>query len=167
MKVPIIHRLFPLLVSGFTVMLLLIQSVFSATTVMVRVTIFAPPPCIINNNNPIEVEFDEIMTTRIDGEQYIRPVNYVLDCTTAVTDTLKVRIQGIEAAFGDGRLLATDTNGLAIRFIRLGHEMPVNSWVNFTYPNTPKVWAVPVKEAGVMLTEGEFSSSATLQVAYQ
>ncbi|EPB6045034.1 fimbrial protein, partial [Serratia marcescens] len=44
---------------------LLVQA---ATTIKVTVTIVAQPPCVINNNNLIEVNFgNDVMTTRIDG----------------------------------------------------------------------------------------------------
>lgn len=64
------------------------------TLVNVRVTVLSPP-CVINGGQPIEVNFgDEVMTTRIDGSNYRRPVNYTLTCNGQSSNALKLQVQG-------------------------------------------------------------------------
>ncbi|MDU7767913.1 MAG: fimbrial protein [Serratia marcescens] len=81
------------------------------TLVNVRVTVLSPP-CVINGGQPIEVNFgDEVMTTRIDGSNYRRPVNYTLTCNGQSSNALKLQVQGAAAGF-DGQLLRTSQDGL-------------------------------------------------------
>lgn len=136
------------------------------STITVKVTVLAPPPCTINNDRPIEVIFGDVMTTSVDGNNYRMPVNYTLLCTGGSHNAMKLQIQGNGAPFNN-TLLQTDKTGLAIELQQEGSKLAVNNWVNFTYPNKPVLWAVPVKQSGVTLTGGEFSASATMKVDYQ
>ncbi|BEM02411.1 exotoxin (plasmid) [Serratia marcescens] len=139
----------------------------SSTTIRVTVTVIAPPPCVINNNNLIEVNFgSDVITTRIDGSYKKQPVVYSVECKNAPSNAMKLLIQGNSASF-DGEVLQTNKDGLGVALLRNGNRQPINSWVNFTYPNLPTLEAVPVKQAGATLSGGEFSAGATMQVAYQ
>ncbi|EIM8480856.1 fimbrial protein [Serratia marcescens] len=138
----------------------------AVTTVTVKVTVVAPPPCIINDDRPIEVEFGDVMTTRVDGNNYKMPVNYSLSCTDASSNAMKLQVQGNGAGF-DGTVLQTNKTGLGIELRQGDSKLAVNSWLNFTYPNKPELWAVPVKQSSATLTGGEFSAGATMKVAYQ
>lgn len=138
----------------------------AATTVTVKVTVVAPPPCVINGNRTIEVDFGEVMTTRVDGKNYRTPVNYSLSCSGQSKNAMKLQVQGTGAAF-DTTVLKTNKTGLGIQLQQGSSKLAVNGWLNFTYPNTPELWAVPVKQSGVNLSGGEFTAGATLKVAYQ
>lgn len=138
----------------------------ASSTVTVQVTVLVPPPCVINDDRPIEVDFGEVVTTRVDGVNYRRPVGYTLSCKGAVSNDIKLQIQGTGASF-DNRVLQTRKTGLGIELQQGDKKLPVNRWLNFTYPNVPALWAVPVKQSGATLKGGEFTASAILQVAYQ
>lgn len=139
----------------------------AVATIKVTVTIIAPPPCVINNNNLIEVKFgNDVMTTRIDGSYKKQPVVYSVECKNAPNNAMKLQIQGIGADF-DGEVLQTNKGGLGVALLRNGNRQPINRWVNFTYPNLPRLEAVPVKQAGATLRGGEFSAGATMKVEYQ
>ncbi|WP_256814432.1 MULTISPECIES: fimbrial protein [unclassified Serratia (in: enterobacteria)] len=142
--------------------------VFAAPSAMVtvKVTVVAPPPCVINDDRPIEVEFGDVMTTRVDGDNYKMPVNYTLSCTGGTSNAMKLQVKGNGAAF-DATVLQTNKTGLGIELRQGDGKLAVNSWLNFTYPNKPELWAVPVKQAGTTLTGGEFSAGATMAVDYQ
>ncbi|HGM6909401.1 TPA: fimbrial protein [Serratia marcescens] len=141
--------------------------VTAATTVTVSVTVLAPLPCVINGGKPIEVDFgSEVLTTRIDGSNYLTPINYSLSCTGPARNSMKLQIAGNGAGF-NGQLLQTSVNGLGIALLRGDARIPLNSWQNFTYPNVPELKAVPIKQAGVQLPTGEFTASATLRADYQ
>nr|WP_262504762.1 fimbrial protein [Serratia liquefaciens] len=138
----------------------------AATTIKVTVTIVAPP-CVINNNSLIEVSFgNDVMTTRIDGSYKKQPVVYSVECKNAPNNAMKLQIQGTGAGF-DADVLKTNKNDLGVALLRNGNRQPINSWVNFTYPNLPKFEAVPVKQAGATLSGGAFSAGATMKVEYQ
>lgn len=138
----------------------------AATTVTVKVTVVAPPPCIINDDRPIVVEFGDVLTTRVDGSNYRLPVNYTLNCKDALSNAMKLQVQGVGAGF-DGTVLQTNKAGLGIELQQGDAKLPVNSWLNFTYPSKPELWVVPVKQNGATLTGGEFTAGATMKVDYQ
>lgn len=137
-----------------------------SATVTVKVTVVAPPPCVINDDRPIDVEFGDVMTTRVDGDNYKMPVNYTLSCTGGTSNAMKLQVKGTGAAF-DATVLQTNRTGLGIELRQGAGKLAVNDWLNFTYPNKPELWAVPVKQTGVTLTGGEFSAGATMAVDYQ
>jgi type 1 fimbria pilin len=139
----------------------------ASTVIKVTVTIVAPPPCEINNNDLIEVSFgNDVMTTRIDGSYKKRPVVYSIECKNAPNNAMKMQIQGIGAGF-DGDVLQTDKDDLGVALLRDGNRQPINTWVNFTYPKLPTFEAVLVKLAGATLSGGAFSAGATMKVEYQ
>ncbi|CAI1962550.1 MULTISPECIES: fimbrial protein [Serratia] len=139
----------------------------AATMVSVKVTVLAPLPCVINGNQPIEVNFgDEVMTTRVDGENYRTLVDYSVTCDKPEKNGMRLLIAGTGAVF-DGKLLQTNVGSLGIAFLNNDARIELNSWQNFTFPVLPKLEAVPVKQANATLPTGEFTASATLRVDYQ
>ncbi|BEL87794.1 exotoxin [Serratia marcescens] len=139
----------------------------AATTVSVKVTVLAPLPCVLNGNRPIEVNFgDEVLTTRIDGENYRTPVDYEFTCTKPEKNGMRLLLAGTGAGF-DGKLLQTSVDGLGIAFLNNRSRIALNSWQTFTFPDMPTLEAVPVKQANAALPTGEFTASATLRVDYQ
>lgn len=138
----------------------------AVSTVSIKVTVVAPPPCTINDERPIEVEFGDVMTTRVDGKNYRMPVNYTLTCKEGSSNALKLQVYGNGASF-DSTMLKTNKTGLGIELRQGDSKRAVNSWLNFTYPDKPELWVVPVKQSGVTLRGGEFTAGATMKVAYQ
>jgi len=135
------------------------------TTVTVKVTVVAQP-CVINDDKPIDVNFGEITTTGVDGKNFRLPVNYTLNCTGVSSNAMKLQIQGSGAGF-DATVLKTNKPRLGIELQQGDSKFPLNSWLNFTYPNKPALWAVPVKQSGLTLAAGEFTATATMTVDYQ
>lgn len=130
-----------------------------------KVTVIAPPSCVINNNL-IEVNFGyDVMTTCIDCSYKKQPVVYSVECKNALNNAMKLQIQDTSADF-DGEVLQTNKDGLGGALLRNGSRQPINSWINFTYPNLPAQEAVPVKQAGATLRGGEFSAGATMKVEF-
>lgn len=141
---------------------LMVQAVSNVT---VKVTVVAPA-CTVNDNKAIEVNFGDVATSRVDGKNYRTQVSYTLSCSEGASKAMKLQVQGTGSAF-DGSLLGTDVSGLGIRMQNGSSNLPLNQWVNFTYPDKPTLWAVPVKQSGVTLSGGRFSAAATLKVTYQ
>lgn len=137
-----------------------------ATTVVVTVTVVAPPSCEINGKQPIEVNFDEIATNKVNGDNYKQDVVYDIKCSNTSSNSMSIRIQGTNAGFGT-HVLDTNKTNLGIALLNNGQPMPLNSNIQFTYPNLPKLQVVPVKSPGTTLQGGAFSAGATMTVTYQ
>lgn len=136
------------------------------TIVQITVTVVEPPKCVINENRPIEVDFGQVVTTRIDGNNYRVPVTYGLDCKGSQGATLAMSVSGGVTGF-DSAALRTSVDGLGIRLYADDQLLAVNSGAhNFDYPNMPALYAVPVKQADARLGGGEFTAAATLEVGY-
>lgn len=129
-------------------------------------TITSKPQCVVNNNQAIRVEFgDDLVTTKVNGSNYLRTIDYLLDCKNNSKNAMKMKVVGVATAFDSSAIQSSKNNlGIALR----ANSMPltIGSWLNFTYPNKPVLQAVPVKGSGV-LTTGFFSAGATLMVDYQ
>lgn len=133
--------------------------------VNIKVTVVAVP-CVINDDKPIEVDFGNVLTTKVDGQNYRMLVNYTLACASGENKALRLQVQGALAAF-DGKSLQTSVSGLGIELQQGSRVISVNEEVNFTYPNKPELWVVPVKQPGVTLPAGDFSATASMKVDYQ
>lgn len=139
----------------------------ASTTINISGTIMAPLSCEINGNQAIMVDFgNDLVTTRVDGSSYMKTVDYSLTCKNNTSNAIKMKIEGTATAFNNSALQTTQADlGIALR--ANGQPLPINSWLNFTYPNKPLLQAVPVKRAGGTLSTGDFSTVATLMVDYQ
>lgn len=144
----------------------------NSATVTVKVTVVKPPPCIINDDRPIEVDFGEVLTTRVDGNNYLMPVNYTISCASTEGKGMKIQVSGTPASF-DSRVLQTTSAGLGIALktdVGLGgglYPIDLNQWWSGYHSNNPwRFWAVPVKQNDVALRGGAFTAGATMRVAY-
>lgn len=125
------------------------------------------PPCVINDNELITVDFgNEVMTTRIDGQNYTEIAEFSLDCSAAVgTAPLKLRVAGTKASFAEA--LDGGVPGLGIALMLGGQPLKPNDWQTFSSTVKPEIRAVPVKEDGVVLDGGTFRVLASLEMEYQ
>lgn len=170
-KVTIKRKIRLFLVGGLIVLPVLASA--TSSNVTVKVTVVAAPPCTINENRPIEVDFGDVITTQVDGTNYLMPVNFNITCTKPNETGMNIQVSGTPASF-DNTVLATTTNGLGIALKTdvgvAGRLFPfnINNWWSGFYPSKPwNFWAVPVKQNGVVLRGGKFTAGATLRVAYQ
>ncbi|MGQ8776655.1 fimbrial protein [Serratia sp. NA_112.1] len=142
----------------------LLAGAAATSTVTIKVKV-VQKPCTINAGKPIEVDFGEVMTTQVDGNNYRTRVNYTLKCNSS--PWVKLQVKGTGAAF-DTKLLQTTKAGLGIQMQLGSNLLPVNSWRNFYGGfKEPDLWVVPVKQSGVTLSGGEFTAGATMLVDYQ
>lgn len=151
-----------------TLLLLAIsEAALAQVSLAIRGVIIAPPTCIINGGNTLNVPFgNALMTTRIDGVNYRRQVPYTVTCTGLPSNGMTLKLQGTGAGF-DSTSLSTNNADLGIKLFINGALWPLNNTVNFTYPTLPRMEAVPVKRIGSVLSAGAFSASATVVVALQ
>ncbi|HDG9775440.1 TPA: fimbrial protein [Raoultella planticola] len=151
---------------GLLVMLPQIAVGVSTATITVKVAVVAPPPCVINGDQPIEVDFGEVLTTRVDGYNYMREVPYSVQCTGATSNDMVLQIQGMGAGFGIN-VLDTNKDNLGIALLNNGSPQRLNSDIKFTYPHLPVLKVVPIKSPNSTLKAGAFSAGATMKVGYQ
>ncbi|WP_238387483.1 fimbrial protein [Serratia sp. P2ACOL2] len=128
------------------------------------------PPCNINNGQVIEVNFgDDLQTTRIDGENYRKNIDYVLDCREAGSNAIRMQIRGPAASF-DNRMLATVERPELGISIKLANIMifSVNDWLRMDSSSIkPALTAAPAKAPNSELQPGNFSAGATMVFEYQ
>lgn len=147
--------------------LLAIAPAVANMPVNIRGVVVLPPPCTINNDQTIRVDFgDEVMTTRIDGVNYKETVVYSLSCDIQKSNSLKMSIQGYGANF-NSNLLRTSKGDLGIALYHGTQPLNVNAWFNYIHPAKPELYAVLVKRGGAVLTGGQFTAAATLLIDYQ
>ncbi|KYQ98872.1 exotoxin [Serratia plymuthica] len=141
----------------------------AVTTVTVRITVVAPPPCTINYGRTIEVDFgNDVLTTRVDGSNYRRQIPYSVQCSGNTTNAMTLQIEGSGAGFGYNVLRTSKPDlGIALFVTDANVPLPLNTMIKFTYPGIPTLNAAPTKRAGSTLTAGAFSAGATLKVDYQ
>lgn len=130
-------------------------------------TLIEQPPCVINNGELITVDFgNEVMTTRIDGKQYARTVDFSLDCSAAVgAAPLKLRVAGTKAGFAEA--LDGGIAGLGFALTLDGHPLKPNDWQTFASTVKPLITAVPVRPDDVIPEAGTFRVQASLEMEYQ
>ncbi|QLR78161.1 fimbrial protein [Citrobacter freundii] len=134
------------------------------------VVINAPPPCTVTGGT---VEFGDVLTTKVDGVNFLQPVGYSLSCNGRLSDFLKLQIQGTAITINGESVLKTNVPNLGIRLQNVADKsvIPPGSvaWLPFQYTggSGPAIQAVPVKTNGVTLTGGAFNAGATLVVDYQ
>ncbi|HCR2978925.1 TPA: fimbrial protein [Serratia marcescens] len=147
--------------------LMIIPASQAATSpIYISGTITSKPQCVINGNQTIRVDFgDDLITTKVDGSNYIRQVDYTLECRNNSKNAMKMKVVGTAAAFNSSAIQSSKAN-LAIALRANGNPLTIGSWLNFTYPDKPLLQAVPVKGSGT-LSAGAFSAAATLMVDYQ
>lgn len=73
---------------------------------------------------------------------------------------------GTQTNYNDAAI-QTDVTGLGIELQQNGQPFKLNTPLNVTPANLPKLKAAPVKASDATLTDGNFSAYATLQVDYQ
>lgn len=152
--------------AGLMAALPLLAQASNSVTVTVQVTVIEQPPCVINNNKVILVDFGDVIAPRVDGNQSLQTVNYSLECKGQMTNAMRLAIKGIPTLF-DETALQTNVEDFGIAIRAEGQPLALNSWMNFSYPNKPVLQAVPVKRAGAILPGGDFSAGATLVLHYQ
>lgn len=128
--------------------------------------------CNLNDNQPINIDYGEVIIPQIKNNIYVEPIEYTLKCDGADTDpALKFSFTGQEATFSSG-LLRTSEPNLAIQLKEDAttgspKEFALNSSVNFQYSKLPNITATLVHSDVGGIDDGPFSASATFTVEYQ
>jgi type 1 fimbria pilin len=156
---------------GCSLLLLMIFSHYSyGVEVEFTGNLIDSPPCIINQDNDITVDFgNNLAIPLIDGVKYKKNIDYFLDCSSAQSSDLKMKLSGSPATFDSDLLKVNESNhdSLGIKLLVNGSGMAINQTINFNSLSPPVLEVVPIKDSSGTLTTGEFSSFATLAIEYQ
>lgn len=135
-------------------------------TVVVKGTVYRPPPCVINKDKEINVDFKEVLVDRIQGDYYTVNVDYGLDCSAADGNMLTMSVSGLKSSFGSD-LIETDAKNLGIRLNNPQGAMQLSKAYSFD-PRQGKVplTATLVRNGNVALAGGGFKATAMLTIDY-
>ncbi|CAN7539314.1 fimbrial protein [Aquipseudomonas alcaligenes] len=124
--------------------------------------LIGPPSCSFNNDKVLEVDFGEILTSKIDGKNYRKDVDYTLTCTNAS----KVNMRFCCGSAGFDGAIDVRVVGFGIKVYANDKALKIGDTYSYTYPNNPKLSFVPVKKEGATLKGGDFSAGTTLQISF-
>ncbi|WP_338511216.1 fimbrial protein [Erwinia aphidicola] len=141
---------------------------YESRTITISMTVLNPPPCTINDGKTIEVDFGEITTTDLLLDATSRPINLNLSCSSMSKNQLRLQIQGTPDKDYPSYLLSSN-GAVAIKFTSNGQVLPINSWLNFSWPDAPALRVATFYRKLNWAVQGgaSFSASATLRVEYQ
>lgn len=133
-----------------------------------RGTLVEPPPCTINDDNQMDVDFGErVGINKVDGVNYRQGLNYQITCEKHDKTLMMVlSLSGNTAGF-DNNALRTTKDNLGIRVYQNDKPFTPGSTLVIDPDSPPRLEAVPVRKAGSTLTEGPFEAWATLRADYQ
>lgn len=137
---------------------------FSGTLVV------TPPECTVNGGTAVDVNFGDIHETLIDSSNYKRsPINYTLNCINVYSNALKMTVNWTPITLNGQNVIRTNRTNLGIGIYQGNTRLSNGSVVNFNYGSTPpSLFAVPVKPAGTVLTDGgNFNGTLTFVVDYR
>ncbi|CAI1011586.1 fimbrial protein [Serratia entomophila] len=131
-------------------------------------TLNAPPACVINNGQQIDVDFgDRVGVGKVDGQNYLQTVNYRIDCEPGESgQTLGLTVVAAASGF-DGAAVPTNVPDLAVRLLLAGNAFVLNKRMAIDAAKPPVLQAVPVKRQGSELKPQAFNAQATLLADYQ
>lgn len=129
--------------------------------------LMAATPCTISNDQVIDVPFGNVGINKLSsGTQYVRAINYQLDCgEMADTNTLKMILKA-EPESWDAMAMMTSVDGLGVRILSDGAPMALNTSVTINPASPPQLQALLVIAPATELTEQPFSATGTLIVEY-
>ncbi|MCY1688743.1 fimbrial protein [Yersinia enterocolitica] len=131
----------------------------------VKLTILAPT-CTINDNKAISVNFGEVLTQKVDGKNYIKPVDYSLKCTGSDSQMFNMKIEGTAAQFNDSAL-KTNITDFGIALLANDKPLKINDSIAFSSAKKPVLQVVPVKVVNKPLIGGDFTANAVMKISYQ
>ncbi len=131
-------------------------------------TLIEPPPCTINNDGQVDVDFgSRVGVKKVDGVNYLQVMNYRIKCDPSVSARdMTLEIIGTPADY-DAAAVSSNVTDLAIQIKQNGVPFELNKPIPISLTTPPILSAVPVKRIGATLVEGPFEATATLRAVYQ
>lgn len=174
------------MMAGCFLLLFVAIETFSATSTSATLTLqglifpgtVPQPPgppelqCIINNGSMSEVSFGTIITDKIDGINYLTDVPLTLDCSGVDPSARSNKVLTLKystniSSNSTTNAIATSIDGLGIELLQNGVIFRPYSSLDITENTFPTFKAVPVKQPGKVLPEGNFEAFALLTAEYE
>ncbi|SDQ71302.1 Fimbrial protein [Pseudomonas sp. UC 17F4] len=133
-------------------------------------TLITPPACVVSDKGGrIDVQFaGSVVPSKIDGQRYRQAIPYQIDCPGAGAPgssyNMRLTLKAIATQF-DPAAVQTSVTDLGIRILLGGTDFILNEPRQIDNSNgavLPRLEAVPVKNPGATLGNGDFSASALL-----
>jgi len=123
--------------------------------------------CVVNNNRVIDIDFGpNIGVGKVDGINYRKNINYMLDCTSAGPGGgLGLVISG-QVFTWDGSAIETSNSDLGVKFLVGDKPIKLDQRIEINPTSLPKLDVVLIKRPGSALKAGGFYASATLLAMY-
>lgn len=147
---------------------LLIENIaFAAPNMLFKGTIIDPPPCEINNNQQIDIDFGSgLGVEKVDGNNYRQKINYIIKCSGKLPSAnLTITVIG-NAMIIDNSAIQSSTTGLGIRILENNRPLSINRALIVDAANPPVLEAVPVADPAIQLKGGSFVATASLLAEY-
>ncbi|NIF24730.1 fimbrial protein [Candidatus Pantoea multigeneris] len=138
----------------------------ASTPMKLKGRILDTPPCTINNEKDISVNFgNKIVSGKINGENYLQNITYLIDCRPAPAPfVLYLNIKGTPEPY-DASAIKSSKKNLGIRILIDGKPWALNTPLAI-HTKRPLLQAVPVKPQGTVVNPGNFQAVATLEAFY-
>ncbi len=160
---------------------LLLSFLFSINAYAVEVNfsgkLIESVPCIINNNDPIDVDFgDDLIVSMIPikgGTTYLKDINFTWECKGLASGTnIKFNFGGTGADFDTELLVINEQDDIAIQLFNGATPVLINEDFSYSYQSdgiTPPLKASLIKSdaSDVVIYPGVFTANSILTVAYQ
>lgn len=160
-----------------TILLLLLTREVFAVPVNFSGRLIESEPCIINNSQPIQVDFgDELIVAKVptkDGNSYNKKIDFKWECNGISSGTDVVfSFDGKDSNFDIELLAINEQDDIALQLYNGNKSLKLNNDFIYTYISdnlTPDLSASLVKSSSslAIVYPGAFTASATLTVAYQ
>ena len=134
-------------------------------------------PCIINNNDPIDVDFgDDLIISLIPikgGTTYLKDINFTWECKGLASGTdITFNFGGTGADFDTETLVINEQDDIAIQLFNGTNPIIINEDFSYSYQSdsiTPPLKASLIKSnaTDVIIYPGVFTANSILTVAYQ
>ncbi len=139
----------------------------AATTVNVSIkgTLHMPTTCDLGTST-LEVDFDDILTDKINGANYMKPVPITLTCSNRnPLQSVYVQIKVPAPGTANDRIpIAGVAKGFELQLKRNNISQPLNTDVKIDTDGTLNLTLTPVNVPAVPYVTGAFTATATVEV---
>lgn len=131
----------------------------------------APPPCAINNDETVTVDFgDRVGVKKVASGIYRKTVDVTLTCEQPnLPWELMLSARGAAVDFDpdNATLMTPEHKDLGVKLLLDGSPFELGKAVKINDHTLPLIEALLVQREGSQLSEGPFTAQATLRVEYQ
>lgn len=134
-------------------------------------TLVAPPPCSLNGDNTVYVDFGEKVSIRkVASGIYRQPVDLDVQCEESnLAWQMTLTYSGEPATFDtdSATVVSAQQAELGVKLYADNQPLKLDTLVRLNGNVLPQLEAVLVQKPGSELSEGAFTARATLRVAYE